>query len=461
MPSRSIRSLPPFSLALVAALALPGAALALDAEPGEVVVKFEPGSTAHTAQAARRRAEGAEGRERARRAARAALALRRRLRRAERAARTPRRPARLHPERPGPREQPRGVAGRAVELRRPGRRERPAGLGEPDRRRAPRRPRRHRRGARHRRRLRQPPPVRDLTGLQRARSSCAASTSSTATPTRSTATGTARTSRARSPRRPTTASASPGWRTACELLPVRVLDAAGEGNASDIAAGIRYATRRGAKIINLSLEFDTDVTAGDIPQILEAVAYARARGSLVVAASGNEGRARVAYPARANGVLSVGATTEHACLSEFSNGGSGLDIVAPGGGADATLTGDANCRPGRRPRAQHLPGHAARPRGRQLRHPEQLRGHVDGGAACRRHRGARSSRAACSGPARHRRGSSTGSRRRPVTWAPRATTRSTAGVSWTRRAATAPDQHGHGRRRRDAGHAGEAASSSG
>ncbi len=133
------------------------------------------------------------------------------------------------------------------------------------------------------------------------------------------------------------------------VLPVRVLDAAGEGNASDIAAGIRFAARRGAKIINLSLEFDTEVTAGDIPQILEAIAYARARGSLVVAASGNEGRARVAYPARASGVLSVGATTEHACLSEFSNGGSGLDLVAPGGGADAALTADANCRAGDAP----------------------------------------------------------------------------------------------------------------
>ena len=127
---------------------------------------------------------------------------------------------------------------------------------------------------------------------------------------------------------------------------MRVLDAAGEGNATDIAAGIRFAARRGVKIINLSLEFDSDVRAADIPQILDAIAYARARGSLVVAASGNEGRARVAYPARATGVLSVGATTEHGCLAEFSNGGSGLDIVAPGGGADAALTGDANCRPG-------------------------------------------------------------------------------------------------------------------
>lgn len=130
------------------------------------------------------------------------------------------------------------------------------------------------------------------------------------------------------------------------LMPVRVLDAAGEGNASDIAAGIRYAARRGVKIINLSLEFDADVRAHDIPQILEAVAYARSRRSLVVAAAGNEGRARVAYPARASGVLSVGATTEHGCLSEFSNGGRGLDIVAPGGGADAAIESDPSCRPG-------------------------------------------------------------------------------------------------------------------
>ncbi len=127
------------------------------------------------------------------------------------------------------------------------------------------------------------------------------------------------------------------------LMPVRVLNSAGEGNATDIAAGVRFATRRGAKIINLSLEFDADVRAGDIPQLLDALRYARSRGVLVVAASGNEGRASVAYPARATSVLSVGATTEHGCLAEFSNGGSGLDIVAPGGGADAQLPGDANC----------------------------------------------------------------------------------------------------------------------
>ncbi len=52
MPSSLSRHLTTVLAALVAALLLPGAALALDAEPGQVVVKFEQGSTAHAAQVA-------------------------------------------------------------------------------------------------------------------------------------------------------------------------------------------------------------------------------------------------------------------------------------------------------------------------------------------------------------------------------------------------------------------------
>ena len=65
---------------------------------------------------------------------------------------------------------------------------------------------------------------------------------------------------------------------------------------------------------------------------------------MVVGASGNEGHATVAYPARAGDVLAVGATTERGCLSDFSNEGRGLDIVAPGGGRDAvTPVGEPGC----------------------------------------------------------------------------------------------------------------------
>jgi serine protease len=129
------------------------------------------------------------------------------------------------------------------------------------------------------------------------------------------------------------------------LMPVRVLNTEGEGDATVIAKGVFYAVRHGAQVINLSLEFSSDITAADIPELLEALRYAHHRGVVVVAAAGNEGHSAIAYPARAPNVIAVGATTEHGCLANFSNDGSGLTLVAPGGGPDADLPEDPNCHP--------------------------------------------------------------------------------------------------------------------
>ncbi len=134
-----------------------------------------------------------------------------------------------------------------------------------------------------------------------------------------------------------------GLAFAARIMPVRVLDSQGEGEASTIAEGVRYAVKHGAQVINLSLEFSSNVTAADIPELIEALRYARRRGVLVVAAAGNEAHTAIAYPARAPDVVAVGATTEHGCLADYSNDGSGLTLVAPGGGADANLPGDPNC----------------------------------------------------------------------------------------------------------------------
>ena len=75
----------------------------------------------------------------------------------------------------------------------------------------------------------------------------------------------------------------------------------------------------------------------------------------MAAASGNEGVRRLAYPARSTPVISVGATTATGCQADYSNSGSGLDLVAPGGGVDAPLADNprdvANCDPTRRSRA--------------------------------------------------------------------------------------------------------------
>jgi serine protease len=130
-----------------------------------------------------------------------------------------------------------------------------------------------------------------------------------------------------------------------KLMPVRVLDRDGEGDSTSISSGIRWAADHGAKIINLSFEFGSGVTRQQIPDILSALRHARAKGSLVVGASGNAAAQAVAYPARSSDVLSVGATTQHGCQADYSNEGQDLDVVAPGGGPDAPLEGDPACHP--------------------------------------------------------------------------------------------------------------------
>jgi serine protease len=133
-----------------------------------------------------------------------------------------------------------------------------------------------------------------------------------------------------------------------KIMPVRVLDQLGSGDSVTISAGIRYAVKHGADIINLSFEFDDDTTRREVPDLLAALRYAHRKRVLVVGASGNSGAPSLAYPARAPDVVSVGAITEHGCEAEYSNSNAGLDLVAPGGGADAALP-EPNCRPDERP----------------------------------------------------------------------------------------------------------------
>jgi serine protease len=130
------------------------------------------------------------------------------------------------------------------------------------------------------------------------------------------------------------------------IMPVRVLDKDGYGDATTIAQGIRYAVRHRARVINMSLEFSTNVRAAEIPDITAALRYANQHGAVVVGSTGNEGVAHVAYPARTSLVIAVGATSDDGCLADFSNDGVGLDLVAPGGGDDANIPRDPNCRAG-------------------------------------------------------------------------------------------------------------------
>jgi serine protease len=136
------------------------------------------------------------------------------------------------------------------------------------------------------------------------------------------------------------------------IMPVRVLDRDGIGNVDTIARGVRFAVDHGAKVINLSFAFGLATREVDVAALLDALADAKQRGVLSVAASGNEGIESIDLPARSEQVLAVGATTESGCVAAYSNHGRGIDLVAPGGGADATRR-DPHCKPGRRGRAIH------------------------------------------------------------------------------------------------------------
>ena len=135
-----------------------------------------------------------------------------------------------------------------------------------------------------------------------------------------------------------------------KIMPVRVLNAHGAGTARNVAKGIRWAARHGADVINLSLEFcvvgcspGSQVTeCADVPGVCEAIDAATERGALVIASAGNEGANQVSFPGRH--AMAIGATTERGCLAEYANHGEGLDMVAPGGGADGNVPG-AQCVP--------------------------------------------------------------------------------------------------------------------
>ncbi|HYN49022.1 MAG TPA: S8 family serine peptidase [Candidatus Nanopelagicales bacterium] len=127
------------------------------------------------------------------------------------------------------------------------------------------------------------------------------------------------------------AGAAPGAR----ILPVKVLNAAGNGTSTAVAAGITYAADHGARVVNLSLGGSSPMN-----EVQAAITYAVGKGVVVVAAAGNGGTAvPVGYPAAYPNVIAVGAVGSSLALASFSQTGSALDLVAPGVGIVSTVPG--------------------------------------------------------------------------------------------------------------------------
>jgi len=119
-----------------------------------------------------------------------------------------------------------------------------------------------------------------------------------------------------------------------KILPVKVLGDNGGGMMSDVANGITWAADNGAKVINMSLG-----SRGQTGAVTNAIAYARSKGAVVVAAAGNYRSygSPISYPAADPGVIAVAATDSSDHYGSFSNAGSYVDIAAPGVGILSTV----------------------------------------------------------------------------------------------------------------------------
>jgi serine protease len=127
------------------------------------------------------------------------------------------------------------------------------------------------------------------------------------------------------------------------LMPVRVLDEQGRGDATTIARGIRYAVAHHAQVINMSFNFGC---SKKVPVVDEALREAYADGVVAVASAGNIGsEACVSEPATGPRVIAVGGSTEGGCLGDYSLAGTAIDILAPGGGSPVAGCPSISARP--------------------------------------------------------------------------------------------------------------------
>jgi subtilisin family serine protease len=115
-----------------------------------------------------------------------------------------------------------------------------------------------------------------------------------------------------------------------QILSVKALNGNGEGLTSHIVQAVACAVDSGARVVNLSIEKPGQDAALDA-----AIAAARARGAVVVAAAGNFGLVQPAAqisPANSPGAISVAATRREPpdALAPFSSHGTWVDMAAPG-----------------------------------------------------------------------------------------------------------------------------------
>jgi subtilisin family serine protease len=94
---------------------------------------------------------------------------------------------------------------------------------------------------------------------------------------------------------------------------------------SFVAAALIYAADNGADVVSMSFGFTFRAHL-----LEEALAYAKEKGAILVAAAGNDFTEQINYPAGYGSVMAVGASTDSDQVATFSTFGDHIDVVAPG-----------------------------------------------------------------------------------------------------------------------------------
>ncbi|MGP5730405.1 S8 family serine peptidase [Arthrobacter rhombi] len=139
---------------------------------------------------------------------------------------------------------------------------------------------------------------------------------------------------------PRTPDTGPGYGVAyaAEIYAGKVLGASGSGGDAGILAGIDWAISQGCAVISLSLGADV---AEVHPPYVAAGKRALARGTLIIAAAGNNAERSagnpgfVGTPANSPYIMAVGAVDQQLAIADFSarsgaNEGGQVDVAGPG-----------------------------------------------------------------------------------------------------------------------------------
>ncbi len=140
------------------------------------------------------------------------------------------------------------------------------------------------------------------------------------------------------PRKP---ASGPGYGVAheAEIYAGKVLSNAGSGSDGGILAGIEWAIANGCAIVSMSLGATIRPGTPHSAIFEQAASRALAKGTLIVAASGNDSRrpgtvSPVGHPANCPSIMAVGAVDVQRGIAFFSCGTvdtvGAVDVVAPG-----------------------------------------------------------------------------------------------------------------------------------